>query len=115
MAFSVTEDEIQEIYHRYLSTGSRGREADNPREFASYFTDPNFDRSKFYQNIVLAEDLKRGGITWHWYCNRATTEDLISSNRRGVENIASAHRMRKLKFLEVYTRSGEGYLLEESN
>ena len=104
--------DIERFYHEKLLSDSRGREADNPEEFARFFLQ-NESNWFSHPNIVLAEELGSGNLTWHCYCDQATTGQLISKKtRRECEVIASGHRGRILRFLEVYSRS-KAHILED--
>lgn len=102
---------IERMYAERLLPDSRGREADNPDEFTRFFLD-SYSNWSSRPNIVLAEDFESRGLTWHIYCDQATTSQLVSETTRGqCEAIASGHRGRILRFLEVYSRS-QGHFLD---
>ena len=103
--------EVQRLYAEKLPPASRGKEADNPDRFYSYFTNQE-ERSK-NPNIVLAEDLDFRILTWHEVCDWVITPQIINKSRYDRELVASMFRNMRLRFLEVYSNRTKSHFFCE--
>jgi hypothetical protein len=105
-----SEEQLYGLYEKILPKGSLGRLADNPLRFMDYFLDKDIAHHVI-PNLVLARDLDTNGMTWHYFCDRADTLDLVGSSRWLYENIASGHRDRNLEISELYSYFDKKYII----
>lgn len=96
---------LEERYLRMLPQGSRGVSiTDNPEKAEYWFRE---DGLVEWPHLILAEDTRTRGCTWHWVCSDWPYLDWLRDiGKMFIDRRISARRGRPLTSLEIISRTG---------